>query len=183
MVGEKGASGGECYGTYSVPSGAGYINSCIHTGSNDHSSGPTVWYNYTIASAGTIKNSSASDTTGNMNAATESICPKGWTLPTYIQSENNKNADDFSSVLGGNYVNGVLYNEFERGYWWVSEAYDKTLRYFLSYDGSNLSIGTGGLRYDGFYIRCVSEEKDVSDLTYMQDMTPSIAQESFTCFE
>ncbi len=30
-------------------------------------------------------------------------------------------------------------------------------------------------RSSGIYIRCVSEEKDVSDLTYMQDMTPSVA--------
>ena len=47
-----------------------------------------------------------------------------------------------------------------------------------------ISSGTGSgggitndayARNHGIYIRCVSEEKDVSDLTYMQDMTPSVA--------
>ncbi|MBQ3292982.1 hypothetical protein IJG93_01570 [Candidatus Saccharibacteria bacterium] len=165
----QGTSGGECYGTYESPSGTGYTSSCIHSGSNDYIDENTVWYNYALASANTV--------TGikNTNVANESICPKGWTLPSYVQSKNNNNTTDFTPVLGGNYVNGILYNEDIRGYWWISEAYSETLRYFLYYDGSNLTIGTGGIRYDGFYIRCVSEEKDVSDLTYMQDMTPSVA--------
>ncbi|MBQ3293207.1 hypothetical protein IJG93_02830, partial [Candidatus Saccharibacteria bacterium] len=47
-------------------------------------------------------------------------------------------------------------------------------RYYLYYNGSSLYTDNGR-RYSGRYVRCVSEEKDVSDLTYMQDMTPSVA--------
>ena len=43
----------------------------------------------------------------------------------------------------------------------------------LYYDDNNsLNTNSGNFRYAGFYIRCVSEEKTITDLTYMQDMTP-----------
>ncbi|MBR3252722.1 hypothetical protein IKF84_01475 [Candidatus Saccharibacteria bacterium] len=80
----------------------------------------------------------------------------------------------FSPVLGGYYGNGTLRDESTRGFWWGSTAYNDANRYGLSYDGSSLYTGSHNVRYAGIYIRCVSEEKDVSDLTYMQDMTASI---------
>ena len=157
------------------------MNNCIHSGSTEHSGGNTVWYNYGTASAGTIKSSSASDTTGTTVITTESICPKGWTLPAKTQidslsggSSSTTYVGSFSPVLGGDYVNGTLYDESSRGIWWGSTAYNGATRYPLSYNGSSLSTGGYG-RNVGYYIRCVSEEKDVSDLTYMQDMTPSVA--------
>ena len=181
----KGTSGGECYGSYNsstgTGSGAGYVNSCIHSGSTEHSGGKTVWYNYVAATAGTIKNSSSSDTTGTTVIATESVCPKGWTLPTVAQTRSigpdagsTTYVSSFSPVLGGYYDNGTLNLESTRGYWWDSTVYNGAIRYLLGYNGSSLYNG-GNLRYYGFYVRCVSEEKDVSDLTYMQDMTPSVA--------
>ncbi|MBQ3292939.1 hypothetical protein IJG93_01345 [Candidatus Saccharibacteria bacterium] len=183
MVG-KGTSGGECYGTYSsgTGSGAGYVNACIHSGSNTYSGGNTVWYNYVVASAGTIKNSSSSDTTGTTVIATESVCPKGWTLPTTEQIDaiggtspgSTTYVGSFSPVLGGYYGSGTPHNESTYGYWWGSTASNGAVRYHLYYDGSSLYTN-GGRRSSGIYIRCVSEEKDVSDLTYMQDMTPSVA--------
>ncbi|MBQ3292962.1 hypothetical protein IJG93_01465, partial [Candidatus Saccharibacteria bacterium] len=188
----KGTSGGECYGTYSggTGSGAGYVNSCIHSGSNDYTSGNTVWYNYATATAGTVKNSSTSDTTGNIITATESVCPKGWTLPSrkQIDSIGSINGEtgsgsgssiyvpNFTPVIGGIYNNGVLAYE-SYGFWWGSTAFNTAARYYLAYDSSTSTLQTNraGERHYGFYIRCVSEEKDVSDLTYMQDMTPSVA--------
>ena len=174
----KGTSGGECYVTYEstsgTGSGAGYVNACIHSGSNDYTSGNTVWYNYATATAGTIKNSSASETTGPTAVATESICPKGWALPSKKQTDK-QNTTSFSLALGGFYNNGTLSGESTRGIWWGSTAYNSSQRYYLTYN-SNLYTDYG-VRYGGAYIRCVSEEKDVSDLTYMQDMTPSILQE------
>ena len=183
MSTKRGTSGGECYGEYSggTGSGAGYVNSCIHSGSNDYTSGNTVWYNYATATAGTIKNSSSTDTTGTIVVATESVCPKGWTLPNLRESQRIGGEVDtyvsvFNPVLGGNYVNGVLSNIPNNGFWWSSEAYNGATRYFLYYKSSNniLGVGYNTYRRSGLYIRCVSEEKDVSDLTYMQDMTPSL---------
>ena len=172
MVG-KGTSGGECYGEYNsttgTGSGAGYVNSCIHSDSNDYTSGNTVWYNYVLASAGTIKNTSSTDTAGNMNIATESICPKNWSLPTVTQTRSiapdagsATYIDSFSPTLGGRYSGGSLKNESTRGFWWGNVAGSSALRYSLYYDGSIIYTGAYNRR-DGLYIRCVSEEKDVSD--------------------
>ena len=109
-----------------------------------------------------------------MNTATESICPKGWTLPTMKQIDNNRDLTNFSLVLGGSYVNGTLVNEATLGYWWGSEFYNGAIRYYLSYYGSSLYT-SNYYRNFGLYIRCVSEEKTVADLTYLQDMTGEIA--------
>ena len=183
----KGTSGNECYGTYNsttqIGSGPGYVNACIHSGSNDYTDGNTVWYNYAAATAGTIVNKSDTDTTGNLNTATESICPKGWTLPTTKQINNISGGTSgsatyisvFNPVLGGYYGRSTLYHESDRGFWYGSEMYNGIRRYYLYYDDNNLSISGGGQRHEGLYIRCVSEEKTVADLTYMQDMTSAIS--------
>ncbi|MBQ3293025.1 hypothetical protein IJG93_01810 [Candidatus Saccharibacteria bacterium] len=60
------------------------------------------------------------------------------------------------------------------GAYWSSESYNSAVRYDLYYSGSGIT-NDAYARNHGIYIRCVSEEKDVSDLTYMQDMTPSVA--------
>ena len=120
-------------------------------------------------------NKNSSDDTGNTNTATESICPKGWTLPTIKQIDNNRSTTEFSPVLGGRYYNGTLSYEDTRGRWWGSTAYNSASRYNLVYNGSSLYTDSNGSRQLGFYIRCVSEEKTVTDLTYLQDMTGGIA--------
>ena len=134
----------------------------------------TIWYNYAIASAGTITSKDSSDEGGNLNTATESVCPKGWTLPTTKQIDNNRDITNFNLVLDGYYLNGTLYNEDTLGFWWGSTAYNGALRYGLYYDGSSLYTGSS-YRRNGRYVRCVSEEKTVTDLTYLQDMTGEIA--------
>ena len=77
--------------------------------------------------------------------------------------------------MGGNYNNGKLYDKATGGNWWGSTAHSGALRYNPGYNGSSLSTNSSGLRSNGFYIRCVSEEKTVTDLTYLQDMTGEIA--------
>ena len=164
----------ECYGNSGY--GPGYQYSCIH------SSNPTknnivdsVWYNYSLASAGTIidENTTQANPATNTNTATESVCPKNWALPTAKQIDNNRDTANFNLVLGGAYSNGVLVDEDTRGYWSGSDAYIDARRYRLSYNGSSLSTNYGS-RHVGMYIRCVSEEKAITSLTYMQDMTPEI---------
>ena len=139
--------------------------------------------NYAIASAGTITNKSASDDTGNLNTATESVCPKSWTLPSLKQSlvitgpigsDSSTYVANLNPTLGGFYDRGTLYDESTYGRWWSSTAYTGARRYFLGYNGSSLYTSNGGTRSHGFYVRCVSEEKTVTDLTYLQDMTGEI---------
>ncbi|MBQ3440862.1 hypothetical protein IJG27_00925 [Candidatus Saccharibacteria bacterium] len=132
-------------------------------------------YNYAIASAGTIVNKSDTDDSGNINTATESICPKGWTLPSIVQINNNRDISNFSPVKGGQYNRGVLGDEASRGSWWGFEAHNSAVRYYLRYGDNSLYTGNNAYRSLGYYIRCVSEEKTVTDLTYLQDMTGGIA--------
>ena len=120
-------------------------------------------------------NKDASDDTGNLNTATESVCPKGWALPTMKQIDSNRETTNFTPILGGLYSNGALGNESTYGYWWGSGASNGAVRSSLNHYDDGLYTGTYNRRNHGFYIRCVSEEKTVTDLTYLQDMTGEIA--------
>ena len=143
---------------------------------------------YAIASAGTIVNKNSSDESGNLNTATESVCPKGWTLPSAKQIStigpsggSSTYVTGFNPVLGGGYVNSTLNGEATRGFWWGSETYGGADRYYLIYNSSVLSSNYNH-RNIGLYIRCVSEEKTVADLTYLQDMTGGIANKRCRIF-
>ena len=94
-------------------------------------------------------------------------------MPTTKQIDNNRDTINFFPVLGGVYGNGAIYNEDTRGFWWDATALNSAKRYNLEYNTS-LDTGNTTRRY-GLYIRCVSEEKTVTDLTYLQDMTGEIA--------
>ena len=109
-----------------------------------------------------------------MNTATESVCPKGWTLPTTKQIDANRNTTNFNPVAGGSYLNGNPSSTSLTSVWWGSEAYNAAKRYRLGFAGSTINTYQD-YRIQGFYIRCVSEEKTVTDLTYLQDMTGEIA--------
>ena len=155
-----GTSGKQCYGTYDsgsgTGSGSGYTTPCIHSGTIANIDTNTVWYNYALASAGTITG------TNNTTTATQSICPKGWTLPSKDQIDTIGGASpgsstyvpSFSPVLGGRYSYGTLYSESTYGFWWGSTASNGAGRYHLGYNGSSLYTNDS-IRSNGFYIRCI----------------------------
>ncbi|MBR3252555.1 hypothetical protein IKF84_00560, partial [Candidatus Saccharibacteria bacterium] len=139
-------------------SGSGYTTPCIHSGTIANIDTNTVWYNYALASAGTITG------TNNTTTATQSICPKGWTLPSKDQINSLSGGEypgtityvsSFSPVLGGRYGYGTLYDESTHGHWWGSTAYDGARRYYLNYNGSNLHTNGYGRRFGGIYVRCI----------------------------
>ena len=181
----------ECRGTFNSDSqtgwGNGYRYACIHSG-NIRASGDlaTTWYNYALASAGTIYDDytpTSSNPAANAAPATESICPKGWTLPPVAQIRiiGNKTSTyipSLSPVGGGNWGNGTLSYE-SNGYLWSSEsasdAARSARRMGLSYNVDTLYSSNGYSRFMGYYIRCINKQKTVLDLTYMQEMTPEIA--------
>ena len=165
-----GTSGKECYGVYNSTTqtgwGPGYGNGCIHSGTIAVSGDlPTNWYNYTLATAGTIidENTTQQNPATNTDTATESICPKGWVLPSRAQtlsigpsSGSSTYVSVFSPVLGGNYTSGGgLKNENLGGFWWSSDAYGGARRYRLDYSDNNLKSYYNGQRHNGYYIRCV----------------------------
>ncbi|MBQ3292991.1 hypothetical protein IJG93_01615 [Candidatus Saccharibacteria bacterium] len=95
--------------------------------------------------------------------ATQSICPKGWTLPSEVQIDSiggtlpgsSTYVPIFSPILGGYYYHGMLYSESTYGFWWGNAAHNGAARHVLRYDGSNLYTGNNYYRSDGSYIRCV----------------------------
>ena len=95
-------------------------------------------------------------------------------MPSKKQLDNNNNISSFLPILGGYYSDGALNSTGTRAFWWGSEEVASYKRNALRYNGTTLVTGDGVYYRDlGFYIRCVSEEKTVLDLTYMQDMTPA----------
>ena len=157
----------QCYGEAESEKGwgPGFQYACIHSDSTEYSGGNTVWYNYTIASADTIidENTDSDHPATNTATATESICPKGWTLPTVTQTRTigpNSGSTTYisilSPVLGGDYMIGELKREDKYGYFWNSTAASGSAlkRNDLYYDGSILSNASKS-RHSGAYIRCV----------------------------
>ena len=164
-----GTSGKECWGGWNSTTqtgwGPGYGNGCIHSGTIAVSGDlPTNWYNYTLATAGTIidEDTSSSNPATNTTKATESICPKGWTLPNITQMRTLTNGSAgsieyiiaFNSIHGGYYYNGTLNYEDTYGRWWSSEARNGSTRNFLEYN-TILQYHTTVARYTGVYIRCI----------------------------
>ena len=92
-------------------------------------------------------------------------------MPTTKQIDSNRATSNLNPILGGGYRDGELTYEEIGGYWAGSEVsiYVVT-RYGLNFNGTNLSTGQRTTRRYGTYIRCVSEEKTVLDLTYMEEM-------------
>ena len=99
--------------------------------------------------------------TSSTTTATQSICPKGWTLPAKTQidslsggSSSAAYVGSFSPVLGGYYADGTLYAESTRGFWWSSTVVGSVEQLSLDYKDNNLHTGGKPRRY-GVYIRCV----------------------------
>ena len=145
----------KCVYTSSDTPDTGWYNACMRSRSTEATTpADGVWYNYAAATAGTITGYS------NDTDATESICPKGWTLPTYAQIDNlvtliGSSPSTFSPVYGGNYGDGTLYDESEYGGWLASTAGGTSYRYGLYYYGSELNWDYGDRTY-GDYVRCVA---------------------------
>ena len=155
------ADNNQCWGYYDsdtrIGYGPAYQYACIHSGSNEYSGGNTVWYNYVTASAGTIidENTTSDNPVTNTNPTTESICPKGWALPSKTQIDSNKDVTNFLPVLGGGYYNGALRDEDTYGGWWGATVDVATRRYGVFYNGTSLTTTSGLRRGYGRYIRCV----------------------------
>ena len=165
---------GECYAEHKDSDqtswGPAYQYACIHSGLIAAQGGElaTNWYNYVLASAGTIidENTTSSNPANNMTKATESVCPKGWTLPDNAQIRSISGSTgggsatyvpDYSPVPGGHYYNASL-NSPETGRSWGSETVLSAgaRRYLMYYDGAKLHFSSF-YRRGGIYIRCVQK--------------------------
>ncbi|MDO4611944.1 MAG: FISUMP domain-containing protein [Candidatus Saccharibacteria bacterium] len=125
-----------------------------------------ILYNYAAASAGTIRNDPSTDS--STAPAEQSICPAGWTLPTYAQTQSlvpagGYNWDTtyegvFSPVASGYFDDGSLYNVGSYGLFWSSTALSAVNRYYLYYSvGGGLRSGRSLVRVYGLSVRCVQK--------------------------
>ena len=180
-------------GSFVLNSTAPYIDAAIkdtivnHYGSGSGKTG--VYYNYCAATAGSYCNSYNTD-------ATEDICPRGWRLPTSGTSSGeyytlytaySRNMTDYMTALsvaftgthaGGNTINhqGVMSYHQTSSYRAANFVYtawfDRTGRIGWE-DTLNNSYG--------FSVRCVlNDPRTLNDITYMQDMNPSIVANTTT---
>ena len=125
------------------------------------------WYTAT-ASSGTY----AISTTGQ-NAA-QSICPKGWRLPTggdintttgngEFQKLYNtyENADDFavntSAVLSGRWYDSSAHYQGSYGDWWSRTADNASLGYLLDFNNSSVYPKSNISKRYGFSVRCLAQ--------------------------
>ena len=106
------------------------------------------YYNYCAASAGTVCSSTEKN-------ATQSICPKGWKLPTLDQFSGITNQRSaFSPVYSGYYNRGSPYYTGSDGAWWSATAWGSSDQYCLHYISGSLRTDNDG-KFLGYSVRCV----------------------------
>ena len=121
------------------------------------------FYQWNAATAGT-------GGTITSQEATDSICPKGWKLPT----SNNSNSGSFGGLVGslnsttitqapyyfnpsGRVYSGSLGDAGGYGYYWSSTATSSTSRaYYLAFSSGGVAPSYDGSRYRGQSVRCLA---------------------------
>ena len=149
-----------------TPMADGTTNEVISTDNNTYNAHYLVGnlYQWNAATAGT----GGADVVGR--DATDSICPKGWQLPT----SNNSNSGSFGGLVGSlnsttitqapyyfnpsGYVrSGSLWKAGLEGGYWPSTAYSNTSRaYYLGFSSAHVRPSYGDNRYVGFSVRCLA---------------------------
>ena len=96
--------------------------------------------------------------------STQSICPKGWTLPSRSQfqalinsglSGSNFMSAPYYLLRGGHLYGSSLDNDGDYGYYWSSTPYDFGLVYSLGFYSGNAYTSTA-YPYYGQSVRCVA---------------------------
>ena len=142
------------------------------------------YYSFYTATAGTGGTSLA---TNGANAPS-SICPKGWRLPTgggtgefdtlyrqYNSAALIMGVPNFT--LSGNVYNGSVHSQGSYGYFWSSTVLAANSAYNLYLTSSGVGPAYDSNKNRGYPVRCVAEDRTtISDITYMQDMTSKIAE-------
>ena len=145
------------------------------------------YYNWYTATAGS--GTYATSTEGDN--ALQSICPKGWRLPTggAITSAGNGefqklydaygNATDFvsdaSAIPSGFWYDSFAHHQGSYGFWWSRTASGATSGYDMAFDISNANPQNYvSSKRVGNSVRCVAENQDLATISTMQQMTPSV---------
>ena len=166
--------------SYTIPasSPSGFI---AHDTSNAYVDSDGGLYSWYTATAGTGTQSMSSGNTTN------SICPKGWRLPTGGSSGefqtlyNNYNSlsalrsSPVNLTLSGDVGNSTPYGRGSYGRYWSSTAHSSGNAYLIYLAASNVYPAYNIGMYFGFSVRCVADDKLTFDsIANMQDMTPEL---------
>ena len=128
------------------------------------------FYQWNAATAGT-------GGTITSQEATDSICPKGWRLPTSKSSGEyqalmaayniTSNTDSTTRITqsplyfhpSGDVYSGSLRGAGCYGYYWSSTAYSSTINaYYLNFYSGGVSPSLSSNRYYGFSVRCLASQ-------------------------
>lgn len=126
------------------------------------------YYTWNAATANT-----GAELSTNGAIAPDSICPKGWKLPTAAEMNTllNTQGDDHSTeagsylrsapgnfTLSGNYYDGLLSLSGTGGYWWSSTAFDvNDAKYMAVKSDPDAFLYTHSRRY-GYAVRCIARD-------------------------
>ena len=126
------------------------------------------YYNYCAATAGSYCYGNGTSYGTSSGNATESICPKGWRLPTgntsgeYQALYSNSNYNTYANYraalhlpLSGYFRNGSPTNQGSGGYFWSSTRSSNSSMYNLNLNTSNISPAYFDNRGSGDSVRCV----------------------------
>lgn len=126
------------------------------------------YYNYCAASAGSYCYGNGTSQGTSSGNATESICPKGWRLPTgntsgeYQALYSNSNYNTYANYraalhlpLSGYFDNGSPGNQGSNGSFWSSTRSSNNNMYRLYLDTSGISPALSNGRLYGISVRCV----------------------------
>ena len=123
-----------------------------------------------------------------------SVCPKGWRLPgnsgdysfsnlfgkyglpTSNVSENHISEVEASPLRftrAGRYGSGYR-DQGSLGIYWSRVPSGSAYAYDFNYSSSNFYPQGTNYKYYGLSVRCVLESRDLSDITYMQEMSSTI---------
>ena len=123
---------------------------------------PTVWYNYSAASAGTI--------TGNSNIyeAQYDVCPAGWRMPSYNEAGGMTSyLSEFSPTSGGYYIGGKKIQTATGNFWTSTPGNATNRRYSIQFSNDAMSLAPNFGRDGGVYVRCILNEP-VGTVTTLQ---------------
>ena len=148
---------------------------CVKEGT-DANGNPTAWYNYAAASAGSIIGEKSE------LEAVDSICPKGWRLPTNTEQQgiaNDTYKALYNPVASGTYIGGdTMPTLSNAAWWWSSTAFNEYNRRYMNFNGSSGSLTAVGrsYRFWGYNVRCIRGDRTISEVSYMQDVDEKVKQ-------
>ena len=152
------------------------------------------YYNWYTATAGAGVQSLS---TQGYNVNT-SICPRGWRLPT----SGNSNSDfeklrnyyggtasvvsanllkpPFNLVLSGWIYEGTLRDYGTYGNFWSSTVLNSISSYRFGLNHNDFSPSTNSLKKYGVAVRCIAEDRNIHQISNMQEMSPKICENTTT---